>query len=240
MKKYLSLFLLAILLVSLLPIRAEAAKVKYVLKADVVYELYPKEKITLYVNTKSKTTWSSSNKKIATVSSKGIVTAKKPGNTIITATVGKKKYKCKVQVWSREPVIISEHDISPQDPVDRYAASEYVLPEEDKDSYNRDIDGIKVPDSYDDESDEYGDDPEWVGDQYLNSKYGLSASRFGDKIYLIRGADDSFEITASLKGEIKAGVVYECKYNNYTIRIKYVDELLLLNTDDLKNASIIK
>ncbi len=240
MKKYLSLFLLAILLVSLLPIRAEAAKVKYVLKADVVYELYPKEKITLYVNTKSKTTWSSSNKKIATVSSKGVVTARKPGNTIITATVGKKKYKCKVQVWSREPVIISDHDISPQDPINRFTSSEFDLPEEDKNS-SRDIDGIKAPGSYDDESDEYEyeDDSEWVGDEYLSSKYGLSASWFGEKIYLIKGVDDSFEITGSPKGELETGVVYKCKYNDYTIRIKYVNELLI-NTDDLKNASIIK
>jgi len=238
MKKYLSLFLLAILLVTLLPIRVEAAKVKYILKADVVYELYPKETITLYVNTKSKTTWSSSNKKIATVSSKGVVTAKKPGNTTITATVGKKKYKCKVQVWSLEPEIIFEHDTSTQDPINRFTSSEYDLPEEDKNS-SSDIDGINAPDTYEDESDEYEDDSEWVGDEYLSGKYGLSASWFGDKIYLIKGAGDSIIITGSPKGKLDTGVVYECKYNDHTIRIKYVNELLI-NIDDLKSANIIK
>ncbi len=43
-------------------------------------------------------TWSSSNKAVATVSSKGKVTAKKPGTVTITATVDKKKYTCKITV----------------------------------------------------------------------------------------------------------------------------------------------
>jgi hypothetical protein len=239
MKKYLSLFLLGILLISSLPIRTEAAKVKYVVKADVVYELYPKEKITLYVNTKGKTTWSSSNKKIATVSSKGVVTAKKPGDTIITATIGKKKYKCKVQVWSGEEVIIYENDIAPENAVDRYATSKYILPNEDTNSSNKNVDGIEVPESSEDESDEYGDAPEWVDNEYLSGKYGLSVSWLGEKIYLIKGAGDSLIITGSPKGKLDSGVVYECKYNDYTIRIKYVNELLI-NTDDLKTANIIK
>ncbi|MBQ9531497.1 MAG: Ig domain-containing protein [Eubacterium sp.] len=50
--------------------------------------------------TKQKVTWKSSNKKVATVDSKGKVKAKKLGKATITATVGekKKKYTCKVNV----------------------------------------------------------------------------------------------------------------------------------------------
>lgn len=48
--------------------------------------------------TKSKVTWSSSNKSIATVSSKGKVTAKQAGSATIKAKVGKKTLKCKVTV----------------------------------------------------------------------------------------------------------------------------------------------
>lgn len=51
---------------------------------------------------KSKITWSSSNKAIVTVSTKGKVTAKKKGTATVTALVSKKKYKCKVTV--KEPV----------------------------------------------------------------------------------------------------------------------------------------
>ena len=51
-------------------------------------------------NTKSKAKWSSKNKKIAVVNSKGKVTGKKKGTTKIIAKVGKKKYKCKVVVKS--------------------------------------------------------------------------------------------------------------------------------------------
>lgn len=50
-------------------------------------------------NTKQKITYKSSNKNIATVSKKGKVTAKSPGNTKITATLAcGKKYTCKVNV----------------------------------------------------------------------------------------------------------------------------------------------
>lgn len=46
----------------------------------------------------SKFKWTSSNKKVATVSSKGIVTAKKKGKTTITAKKGKITHKCKLIV----------------------------------------------------------------------------------------------------------------------------------------------
>lgn len=48
--------------------------------------------------TKSKVKWSSSNKNIAAVTSKGKITAKMAGSTTISAKVGKKTLKCKVTV----------------------------------------------------------------------------------------------------------------------------------------------
>lgn len=47
---------------------------------------------------KKKPKWTSSNKKVATVTAKGKVKAKKVGKATITAKLGKKKYKCKVTV----------------------------------------------------------------------------------------------------------------------------------------------
>ena len=61
--------------------------------------MYVGQTTTLKISgTKTKAKWSSSNKSIATVNSKGKVTAKKKGNVKITAKVGKKKYTCKVTV----------------------------------------------------------------------------------------------------------------------------------------------
>lgn len=54
--------------------------------------------------TKKKPKWSSSNKKVATVTKKGKVTGKKAGNAKITAKLGKKKYTCKVKVTKPKPV----------------------------------------------------------------------------------------------------------------------------------------
>lgn len=48
--------------------------------------------------TKKKAKWSSSNKCIAKVNKKGLVTALEPGEAVITAKVGKKKLKCRVTV----------------------------------------------------------------------------------------------------------------------------------------------
>lgn len=59
--------------------------------------------VTLKVKgTKKKVKWSSSNKKVASVSSKGKVKAKKAGKATITAKVGKKKYKCKITVKKKK------------------------------------------------------------------------------------------------------------------------------------------
>lgn len=81
-----------------------------------------KKKLTLYVGksetlkvtgTSSKVKWSTANKKIATVTSKGKVTAKKAGKVTITAKVKNKKYTCKVTVKnvmaaSKEKLTIGE------------------------------------------------------------------------------------------------------------------------------------
>lgn len=57
------------------------------------------QKTTLKISgTTKKVTWSSSNKKVATVSTKGKITAKTAGTAVITATVSGKKYTCKVTV----------------------------------------------------------------------------------------------------------------------------------------------
>ena len=49
-------------------------------------------------NTKSKVAWSSSDSSVASVNSKGKVTAKKKGKATITATAGEVKKKCNVKV----------------------------------------------------------------------------------------------------------------------------------------------
>lgn len=54
-------------------------------------------------NNKKKLRWSSSKRSVATVNSKGKVTGKKKGTAVITATVGKSKYKCTITV--KKPVM---------------------------------------------------------------------------------------------------------------------------------------
>ena len=69
-----------------------------------------KKKVTIYVgktvslkvkNNKKKVKWSSTNKGVASVSTKGKVKAKKAGKATIIAKVGKKKYRCKILVKNK-------------------------------------------------------------------------------------------------------------------------------------------
>lgn len=61
-------------------------------------ELSDKDDVHYWFDYKTKATWKSSNTKVATVSSKGKVTAKKKGTTTITAKANGKTYKCKITV----------------------------------------------------------------------------------------------------------------------------------------------
>ncbi len=90
-----TLLLLTILftlsLVAFSPVKAEAAgkvklnKTKVLLEIGESYQLKVK-------NTSSKVKWSSSNKKVVKVSSKGVLTPKSVGSAKVTAKVNGKKY----------------------------------------------------------------------------------------------------------------------------------------------------
>ena len=97
-KKTLAIILSLFLSIALIPTTGVSAAQKVKLNKTKA-TIYVGKTVTLKVkNNKDKVKWSSSNKKVATVSSKGKVKGKKAGKITITAKVGKKKYKCKITV----------------------------------------------------------------------------------------------------------------------------------------------
>lgn len=79
-----------------------------------------KSKLSLYVGGKSTlklngavgtVKWSSSNKKVATVSSKGVVTAKKAGKATVKAKIGSKNFRCAVTVKNK-PVKLNQTKVT--------------------------------------------------------------------------------------------------------------------------------
>lgn len=101
MKKLAKIMLVAILAFAITPLANTQAKAKVKLNKTSI-SLQKGKTYTLKVKgTKKKPKWSSNKKSIATVSKKGKVTAKKAGNAVITAKIGKKKYTCKVKVWQK-------------------------------------------------------------------------------------------------------------------------------------------
>lgn len=95
-KRMLALFLSILLMVTCLPLTSQAAAAKMNKKSATI--LVSKTVQLKVLNTKKTVKWSTSSKKVATVSKKGLVTGKKVGKATITAKVGKKKYTCKVTV----------------------------------------------------------------------------------------------------------------------------------------------
>lgn len=81
----------------MLPAPMQAAKVLKLSKKSVSLCIGDSTKMQMK-NTKKSVTWKSNNKKIAAVTQKGKIKAKKSGSTKIVAKIGKKKYKCKVTV----------------------------------------------------------------------------------------------------------------------------------------------
>ena len=88
--------------------------------------IYAGKKVQLKVIGTSKTaTWSSSNTKVAKVSSTGKVTGVKAGTAVITAKIGSNKYKCTVKVKSPLSVDISELTFTTQ--VSKTVTCTYLL-----------------------------------------------------------------------------------------------------------------
>ena len=90
-------------------INAEAASVK-LNKTSITVQVGKTYNLKVK-GTKSKVKWKTANKKVATVNSKGKVTGKKAGKTTITATVGKKKLKCKVTVKAKKILSVNKTSI---------------------------------------------------------------------------------------------------------------------------------
>ncbi|WP_310603653.1 Ig-like domain-containing protein [Anaerosporobacter sp.] len=79
----------------------QAAKQSSEINKQNVY-IYTGETCSLKIsNTTGKITWSSTNKKVATVNANGKVTAKKVGDTTIVGVVKGKTYKCEIHVVSK-------------------------------------------------------------------------------------------------------------------------------------------
>lgn len=90
--------LILMLLLLLMPAEASAAGISRRSKT-----LLKGQSFTLRVKGSSKKVkWSSSKRSVAQVNSAGVVKARKAGKAVITAKVGKKKYKCTVTV--RQPI----------------------------------------------------------------------------------------------------------------------------------------
>lgn len=118
LKKALSILLFAVLLITTVNVHygrpVQAAKKISISQKTLSLKVGKSKKLSLKNLPKNqKVQWASSNKKVATVSAKGKVTAKKAGKAAITATVNKKKYTCKVTVKKK-----STPTPEPDDPTD--------------------------------------------------------------------------------------------------------------------------
>lgn len=99
--KVLTVFLLAVTISAFGNLESVKANSKIKISDSKITLTVGQSKTLKVKGTKKKAKWSSSKKSIATVNKKGKVVAKKAGNAIVTAKIGKKKYKCKVTVKNK-------------------------------------------------------------------------------------------------------------------------------------------
>ena len=99
-KKIVSIMLALVMVITLMipAMPVQAAKKIQLNKTEVELSVGGKVSLKLKNATAADVVWSTSNKSVATVSSKGKVTAKKAGSVTITAKYDGKKYKCKITV----------------------------------------------------------------------------------------------------------------------------------------------
>ena len=98
-KKVLSILLMLTLIVALIQFNTAKAQANSVTISKTKLTIALDTKYTLKISgTSNKIKWSSSNKSIATVSSTGKITALREGVATINATVGSKKYTCKLTI----------------------------------------------------------------------------------------------------------------------------------------------
>ena len=125
-KKILAVVLALVLSLSLLPATGVSAASKKVKLNKTKATIYVGKTVKLKVkNTKKKVKWSTSNKKVATVTKKGKVKGKKAGKATITAKVGKKKYKCKIKVKAKKKPQITKKTTQKKPPTDDSANWEF-------------------------------------------------------------------------------------------------------------------
>lgn len=94
-RKIVSMLMVMVLVLTLFPVNSSAKQKLNKSKAS----LCVGETLALKLSgAKGKVTWKSGKTSVAAVSKSGVVTAKKAGNTTITATNAGKKYSCKMKV----------------------------------------------------------------------------------------------------------------------------------------------
>lgn len=101
-KSITTIVIIAMTLTLAMPVTAEAAAKVKLNKSKVTLTITKKKtkpSVQLKVKgTKKKAKWKTSNKKVATVSTKGKVTARKKGTAVITVKVSNRTLRCKVTV----------------------------------------------------------------------------------------------------------------------------------------------
>ncbi|MCM1232936.1 MAG: Ig-like domain-containing protein [Ruminococcus flavefaciens] len=129
--------------------------------------------------TTKKPKWSSSKKSVATVTSKGKIKAKKKGNAVITAKLGKKNYKCKVKVKAKSAATTTAPQKSPSTVVPTVTPTETPAVTTVADNYQKLAKHIQKNGEYDSEDGYYYIDDIYFldgGNVYMQFRYNLDGS----------------------------------------------------------------
>jgi hypothetical protein len=238
---------------------AKADTTVIVVTTDKEYTIIPGDKLPLSVDTNKTIIWTSSDKSIATVSKKGIVTGITEGSVRITAKFGKKKRTCIVTVQRDEEYEELMRDLAERDYINRFSSAslapdtEVIVRDEEND--NSEVDALmdeletmngQTNDEIDAAYDEFC--KSWIGEYDLYNDYGISVvwTGYNQRIYLLGKENYKYIIEGVLNN-----LVNGTEYEGSGIHYKYVDKFenngksknvdqLFFNREDLISIGIIK
>lgn len=241
MKKAISLFLIAVLCLMSVPDTASAA-VKINKKKVTLQE--GKSTTLKITGTKKAVKWTSSDKKVATVTKKGKVKAISGGKAIITAKIGSKKYKCTVTVRDNKETLQYQRDLAERDYIDRISESvpsrtldpdtEYEIIDDDKKDKDPDAElDAKISNllktgfaSSKDLDTELGKAylefcNTWISETELESMHKIRTvwDWPDNQLYLLIGLDDKYIIEGTPKAFVSGEV-----YTNGILRYQYLEK----------------
>ena len=221
-KSILILTVLLIMAFSFRPMAAGISRKRVTLSAG--------ESTKVSVSGAKKVTWKSTNKKVATVTKKGIIKAKKAGSCKIRAKAGIKTFTCRVKVTKNTASASVSGSASGAAAASTWSISGMTAQE--KEIYNAMV-SLRS---------EYPEGKKWTNSDYYAWNGGLFRGGYGCAAFAFRLSDEAFGDSKAVKhtdpGAVRVGDILRVDNNTHMVIVLAVTSSGVIVAEGNYNSSI--